>query len=307
MTTGAPPSPRSGSLIVRARATTERLARRAQDERPRHRSVDAVFEMVERDGEVGGGIIAGALAYRMFIWLLPLALVLVAGLGLAADARSESPEDAAGALGLEGLVSSSIASAADSPNRWYALLIGIPVLVWATRSLLRVLIGAHRLVWTDARTRAQKPKLVASLQFLALLLCFGLVSTAASAIRAWSTWPGVAATLVALVPYAALWVLVAVQLPHRDAPWEALVPGALVLALGLEVLHAVIVYVITPWALAKEGTYGALGVAAALLVGLFLISRLVVASAVVNATLWDRRERPARRPQPGRPQPDGPV
>jgi hypothetical protein len=32
--------------------------------------------------------------------------------------------------------------------------------------------------------------------------------------------------------------------------------------------------------------YGGLGLAAALLVGLFLISRLVVGSAVVNATLW---------------------
>ena len=50
----------------------------------------------------------------------------------------------------------------------------------------------------------------------------------------------------------------------------------------------VVVYVITPWAFAKQGTYGALGVAAALLVGLFLISSLVVAAAVVNATLWER-------------------
>ena len=60
-------------------------------------------------------------------------------------------------------------------------------------------------------------------------------------------------------------------------------------AVGIEILHVVIVYVITPWALAKQGTYGALGVAASLLVALFLITRLVVASAVVNATLWERR------------------
>lgn len=57
----------------------------------------------------------------------------------------------------------------------------------------------------------------------------------------------------------------------------------------LQLLHAVIGYVITPWALAKQGTYGALGIAAAMLVGLFLISRLVVFAAVVNATLWERR------------------
>ena len=101
---------------------------------------------------------------------------------------------------MQGLISSSIANAANSPNRWYALLIGVPVLIWATRSVLRVLIGAHRLVWTDDRTTAPKPKLVPSLRLLALFLCFGVVSAAASALRAWSTGAGVLATLVALVP-----------------------------------------------------------------------------------------------------------
>jgi len=284
---GAPPP----SWVARLREDGERLAERAQAERMRHRSVDALFEMVERDSEVGGGIIAGALAYRLFIWLLPVALIAVAGLGFAANASSESPEEAAESLGLEGLVSSSIANAANSPNRWYALLVGIPVLVWATRSVLRVLIGAHRLVWTDDRTMAPKPRLVSSLRLLVLLLCFGVVSTTASAVRAAAAGPGALATVVSLVPYAGLWLLVTMRVPHRDAPWTALIPGAAVFAVGLQLLHVVLVYVITPWALAKQGTYGALGVGAALLVSLFLVSRLAVAAAVVNATLWARQAR----------------
>jgi membrane protein len=254
--------------------------------------VDAVYEMVDRDGEVGGGIIAGALAYRLFIWLLPLALVIVAGLGIAADARSESPQEAAGELGVQGLITSSVSSAADSPNRWYALVIGIPVLVWTTRSVLRVLIGAHRLVWTDDRSRAPRPKVGAALRLLALLLCFGIISTIASAARAWEPGPGLVVTLAAVVFYAAVWLLIIVRLPHHETDWTALVPGAIVFGVGVEVLHVVIAYFITPYALAKQGTYGALGVAAALLLGLFLISRLIVASAVVNATLWARREGP---------------
>jgi uncharacterized BrkB/YihY/UPF0761 family membrane protein len=282
-----------GAAAARIRADQRRLAQRAEVERGRHRSVDAVFEMIERDSEVGGGIIAGALAYRLFIWLLPLALVAVAGLGFAADASSESPEETAESLGLGGLVSNSIANAANSPNRWYALLIGIPILVWATRSVLRVLIGAHRLVWTDALTRAPKPKVVAAVRLLVLLLCFGVVSGAASALRAWSPGPGVLATLATSIAYAGLWLLVSGRLPHRDAPWKALIPGALAFGLGIELLHVVIAYVITPWALARQGTYGALGVASALLVGLYLISRLIVGAAVVNATLWERRARPA--------------
>ena len=144
----SPTRERTRSWAARGRAEAERLSDRAQVERGRHESVDAVFEMMERDGEVGGGIIAGALAYRLFIWTLPLALVTVAGLGFAATASDESPEEAAEAFGLEGLITTSIANAANSPNRWYALLIGVPILVWATRGVLRVLIGAHRLVDT---------------------------------------------------------------------------------------------------------------------------------------------------------------
>ncbi|HEY7537702.1 MAG TPA: YhjD/YihY/BrkB family envelope integrity protein [Gaiellaceae bacterium] len=274
-----------------AQAYAERLSRRAEEERGRHGSVDAVFEVVDRDLDAGGGIIAGAIAYRLFIWLLPFSLVLVAGLGIAADASSESPRQAAGELGLGGLVSSSISEAASSRGRWYALLIGIPILVWATRSVLRVLIGAHRLVWADVRAEAPKPTLVASLRLLALLLLHFVVTGVANYARASAEGPGVIVTVAAMVGYAGIWLLVSVRLPHRGADWRALVPGAILVGLGMEVLQVVTAYFLVPYAIAKQGTYGAIGGAAVLLLGLFLISRLIVSAAILNATLWERRER----------------
>jgi uncharacterized BrkB/YihY/UPF0761 family membrane protein len=280
-------------LIAAADARAERVRARAQDERQRHGSVDAAFEMVDRDGEVGGGIIAGALAYRLFIWLLPLTLVAVAGLGIAADASSESPGSAARSLGLSGLVSASVADAAEGSGRWYALLIGVPVLVYTTRGVLRVLIGAHRLVWTDIRASAPRATLVETLRLLALLLCFPVITTTANAARAWSTGPGVLVSVVAIVPFVGVWLLITMRLPHRGADWKALIPGALFFALGAEVLQAVIAYAIAPYSIAKQGTYGVLGAAAALLFALYLVSRLVVASAVLGATLWERRTRAA--------------
>ena len=280
-------------MIAAADARAERVRVRAQDERQRHGSVDAVFEMVDRDGEVGGGIIAGALAYRLFIWLLPLTLVAVAGLGIAADASSESPGSAARSLGLSGLVSASVADAAEGSGRWYALLIGVPVLVYTTRGVLRVLIGAHRLVWTDIRASAPRATLVETLRLLALLLCFPVITTTANAARAWSTGPGVLVSVVAIVPFAGVWLLITMRLPHRGADWKALIPGALFFALGAVVLQAVIAYAIAPYSIAKQGTYGVLGAAAALLFALYLVSRLVVASAVLGATLWERRARAA--------------
>jgi membrane protein len=275
----------AGTIDARRR----RLAGRAQAERRRHRSIDLAFGMVDRDGDVAGGIIAGALAYRLFIWLLPLGLVAVAGLGIAADATSRTPEGAAKAVGLVDVVSSSVASASRSSARWYALVIGIPTLVLATRSVLRVLIGAHRLVWADRRGADPRPTVLATLRLLALLLCFPLTTLAAAGIREWSTIPGILATLLAGLPYAALWLLVSIRLPHRSAPWTALLPGAALVGLGMELLSVASALAITPWVVAKQGTYGALGAAAALLIGLFLLSRLAVGAAMVNAMLWERR------------------
>ena len=41
----------------------------------------------------------------------------------------------------------------------------------------------------------------------------------------------------------------------------------------------------------SQSAYGVLGVAAGLLFTLFVVSRIVVAAAVVNVTIWDGRRR----------------
>lgn len=296
-----PPHPRRRRAHARYQALKARgdaLQERAQVERTKHASVDAIFEMVDRDAQVGGGIIAGAIAYRFFIWLVPLGFVLVGGLGIAADAADEPPKQAAGTLGLGGLVAKSIASAASSPGRWYALLIGIPVLFWATRSVLRVMIGAHRLVWIDARGRAHKPTFPATARFLGLMLGYWALAALALYVRSESHSWGLVVSLLVGLAYAGVWLLISDGLPHAGAKWLALIPGALIVGLGIETLNILSVYVLAPWAENREGTYGTLGLAAALLFGLFLIARLMVGAAIVNATLWERRVRAGRAPAP---------
>ena len=272
-------------------ARTRRLAERAQEEREHHASVDVAFEMLDRDADAGGEIIAGALAYRIFIWLLPLALVAVAGLGLAADAASESTRDTVRSLGITVLVSNSVATAAQGHARWYALLVGIPLLVDVTRSLLRALIVTHRLPWGDARAAAPRPTLGATLRLLGLLLGFGVVSLAGSGASRLGTRARTSADALSHAPLRrspAPRLAPAPAWRHRLARDRA---GALLCGAGVEVLHMFTAYVLEPYAVAKEGTHDAMGAAAALLLGLFLLSRLVVAGAVLNATLWERRAR----------------
>jgi uncharacterized BrkB/YihY/UPF0761 family membrane protein len=272
-------------------ARADQVAKQAEAAREDHATLDVAFEAAARDVEVGGGIIAGALAYRFFIWLLPFALVLVAGLGITADAAGDSPVEAAKALGMAGLVTQSIASAASGTNRWYALVVGVPILIYATRSVLRVLIGTHRLVWTDLRAAAPRPTPRATMRLLVLLLGFFVLVGLAGAARAWSPGPGIVVSLLMVIPYTGLWLLVTMRLPHRDADWKSLLPGAVTFGVGIELLHLFTALVIAPMSLSKQGTYGALGIAAALLFGLYLAARLIVGAAVINATLWDRRVR----------------
>jgi len=269
------------------RARAKRYAERAEAMRAEHGSVDAVYVIADRDSEVGGGLMAGALAYRLFIWLLPFSLVVVAGIGIAAS-TSETPESAAKSLGLQGVVASSVAQAARGTSRWYALLIGVPILLWATRALLKAVVVVHRLVWGDLRRTVPKPTVGATLLFLVMLVGYFVILELARAVGSW-TGSVTLRLLVAFLGLVAWWLLVSMRLPHRGVPWSALVPGALVMAIGLELLSSIGTFFIAPRVASSQRTYGALGIAAALLFGLYLISRLVVASAVINLTVWERR------------------
>src|SRR4051794_37911678 len=76
-------------------ARGRRLGARAEAARSRHPIIDVGFSLVEHDSSIGGGLLAGALAYRLFVLLLPTSLLLVSGLGLYAGAVDESPSTVA--------------------------------------------------------------------------------------------------------------------------------------------------------------------------------------------------------------------
>jgi len=276
------------------RSRLERLQERAQEERRKHGSVDAAFEVVDRDAEVGGGIIAGALAYRLFIWLLPFGLVFVGGLGVIAGASSETPNGAASHLGIGGIVSHSFQSASQSRSPWYALIVGVPILLFVTRSVLRVLIGTHRLAWGDVHGIRPKPSFLDAAKLLGVLIAYFALAVLAAWSRAQSASTGIVVTVGVIAGFIGLWLWTSIRLPHRDARWVDLLPGAVAVGIGLGLLQVVAAYVLGPYALQKQGTYGALGLAAALLLGLFMVGRLLIAGAEINATLWERKTRDSR-------------
>jgi uncharacterized BrkB/YihY/UPF0761 family membrane protein len=276
-------------LVSSTKLRVETARARLESSRSHSGSVDATFAVLERDRERAGRLLAGALAHRLFLWLLPFTLVLVAGLGFLSSAHTSGPKDLAAHLGIVGVASQSISlAAADAEHaRLVGLVVGVPVLYLATLGAVNAFRTVSALAWgVPVGPVPRKP--LAVLGFLGLLLAGFAVLLVATAIRHSSEGPGLIALALAGVGYVAISFVVLRALPRPDVPWTALVPGALALGLGLEAIHFIVVYFISYKVSSSSETYGALGAATALLLSLYLIGRVFVAAVMLNAALWER-------------------
>jgi membrane protein len=261
-----------------------RLGASAEAARSRHTTVDFGFRLFERDASIGGGLLAGALAYRLFVLLLPTALLFVSGLGLYADAADKSTSEAAREAGLHGLIASQVASASASNAGWLVFLLIVPAVLYATTTLYRALAIVHGIVWQGSgRGVRATPRGIGTL-FGALLLVIAAAQIVGW-IRRHDQLGGLTALLVYLVLAGGAWLLVSLQLPHRDVRWQALLPGAALVGVGLLFVNVFNVYVTTRLVEGRADTYGALGIATALLLSLVIVGRLIVVSAELNALL----------------------
>ena len=253
-----------------------------------HSSIDLWFNLVERDSSIGGGLLAGALAYRLFVWLLPTALLLVSGFGLYAGSVDKSPRTVVKEAGLHGLIASQVASSASGQHRAVVFLLMVPAVLYATVALYRAIAKVHAIAWLGSGRGVRITSKGVALfggGLVMQLIAFALVTWA----RRGSQLGGLFALLAYVVLVGGAWVLVSRKLPHRRVRWPALVPGALLLGVGLLVINAFNIYVTTRLVEDRANTYGALGVATALLFSLVLVGRLMVASAELNAAIDEQR------------------
>ncbi len=283
--------------IARTLERARILRSRVEAARARHSSVDLAFEVVERDSTIGGGMLAGALAYRLFVFLLPLSLFLVAGIGLYASATDLSSSEAVSRAGLTGLIANEVAAAASGSARWVIFVVTLPVLVYVTWTLYRAIAIVHAIAWHGSGRAVQLSSRAFAVfvgTLFTVLVCVVIVGW----IRHHDQIGGIWALLVYGVLVGGAWLGLARRLPNSDLGWSALAPGAVLVGVGLLFVNSFNVYVTTRLVEERADTYGALGVAAALLFSLYLVGRLIVASAVLNATLNVRRTRASRPPGP---------
>ncbi len=262
---------------------------RVQAARPRYRTLDTAFHVMDRDTATAGSLLAGAIAYRLFLWLLPAALVAYAGLGFAAASSNSTAVDAAHAAGIRQFTEETITKAAADAqrSRWVALIVGVVLLYMASGHLLKALRTASFLAWQTPIVRRRITS-KATLTVIAFGAAAAAASAGGAALRRHAGPLGVLGLVVVVAAWAALWWLASLLLPHGQATPLHLVPGALLFGVGMEILYAVTVVYFSHKITSASELYGALGAGATLLLWLFLFARLVIAAAVLNAVLWEQ-------------------
>jgi uncharacterized BrkB/YihY/UPF0761 family membrane protein len=285
------------TVAGRVLAATQRvriLREQIGEARTRHASVDIALSTVERDSEIGGSLLAGALAYRLFVFLLPFAVFLVVGLGVYADATDQSTAEVAGDLGLTQIVAREIADAANDTARWWVLLASIPILAYAIGQLYRAIAIVHALAY-EGSGRAVKIEPRSVGLFAAAVVGQVATSNVATALSADSVLGAVGGVLVSVAVVASIWLAATEIFPHGTATLRHRVPGALLYGVGTLAIFLFNALFIGWLIDERQDSYGALGAAAALLFSMYLTGRLIVSATVLNSVVAGRSRGPARR------------
>ena len=251
---------------------------------------DAGFQAFDREMIHGGGLLAGGLAYRLFLWLLPIGLVGAELLGLWFDLNDDSVEGAAKEFGIGAAAVASTYDAVETnpTNRYLLLALGLALLLWFSLGFVRALQLAYSVAWGVPRPKLRKP-LWAVLFFNGLILTIAVASAALAWLRAELGLLGIFGIALTMVFQTAVAVLVMWLLPRRAERWQELVPGAVLIAIGAQLISVAVVFYFAPKIGRSSELYGTLGTASVLLIWLYLIARLITSGAFLNATLWERR------------------
>jgi uncharacterized BrkB/YihY/UPF0761 family membrane protein len=275
-------APASRSERARRRADSE--LERAIDRFP---VVSTLLVATDRERAAGGVLLSGGVAYRLFFWLVPLGLLVAAAASIFTAGDTSGLDEAAAQHGLSGVAARAARGAIDSSEhaRWYLLGFGTVVTVWTGYGVVRALNIVFAIAWGQRPPKVRRPP-VAGAGFT--IAAFGLTGMAWGVGEAVS-WVGLG-TLVegvtTVLAYAAAALAVSLLFPHGDAPWRALMPGAVLISAGAIAVHVGVNVYLAPKLGRSIDTYGMLGAATVVLLWLYLIARLITVSAFLNATLW---------------------
>ncbi len=255
--------------------------------RHEHRPLVALaVRIVRRDRESAGTVVGSAVAFRLFLFFVPLLLFLVGLLGIIAT--WVDAEDVHEQTAITGSLADQIDSALSQPgsSRWIATILGLFGMATAGRSLSKVLVSASCLAWRLPVQGKASMRIVGGI--VGLVAAVGLVAVIVNRIRADL---GLAATglsfLAAVVVYGLAWLALSMILPRATHDPGALLPGAALVGLTIAGMQAISqLYLPNRLGQASE-LYGAIGSTVVTLGWFFFLGRAMVLAMVLDAVIHE--------------------
>ncbi|MEX2294030.1 MAG: YhjD/YihY/BrkB family envelope integrity protein [Acidimicrobiales bacterium] len=250
--------------------------------------LDAILRVTERFGAIGGGPLASAIALASFLSLFPLLLVGIAVVGFWSSADDGFALRLVRELGLRGTAAETVVDAIEAAkgSRRAASIIGLAGLLWSGLGVVGSLQAALNAVW-QAKGRGLLDKLFALRWLLGAGTLF-LTTAALGPVLRFVPGPAMPLTiLVGLALTTVLFLWTYTSLGNKNVAWRVHLPGALLVAVGVEGLKAVGSLYVPRLVASSSALYGSLGVVFAVLALLLLYSRLIVYGAVINVVRYE--------------------
>jgi uncharacterized BrkB/YihY/UPF0761 family membrane protein len=256
-------------------------------ERHRHRPlVDLGLRLYERDRAAAGSVVSSAIAFRLFLFFVPLLLFVVGIVGFFANVVTTKDVDDAG---ITGTIATQINTALSQPTstRWLAIGAGFIGMITTGRTLSKALAGASCLAWSIPVRPKASVRVIGGV--IGLIVGMGLVVAAVGRIR---QNLGVAVTglsfLAVLAIYLVVAVLLASLLPRGTTDPGALLPGAAVVAVTLTGLQVFSQFYLPDRFDRASQLYGAIGATIVTLGWFFIAGRALVLAMVLDAVVFER-------------------
>ncbi len=281
------PAERSHRQRVQARIRKER--QRLEAVRGDSITVSVAFDALSYDTDTGAPVLAAALGFRVFLFVVPYVCACMLLAGSVIDILNEDTSTLFPGRGIGHLAAKSIETTSSlSPG---ALSITLVVVLYAlylsARSFVKVLYIVHALVWAVPRTKPTRPTR-AALLFIAMVTVAAVLAGLIDLVRNEVPLGAIASLVLYTVLLLGCWWYVSWWLPHHKCPAIALMPGATVFAIGSIILEIVTVLWFPNYLSGKSEVYGTLGISVGILLWAYFLGRLMTLAAVLNASLWAR-------------------
>ena len=239
------------------------------------------------DVRTGGSMIGSAIAFRLFLFFVPL-LLLAVGLAGVVGSYVDTKSLAADS-GITGGLAEQMSGALNQSGRapWGVVLLGLFGIGWSGRSLNRVLDAASCAAWgipIGSKSSWRVIGLIAG-----LVSAMGLVAVLVNKVRV-EIGMGVAGVSLgaALALYIVAWLIISRALPAGTDDPGAGLPGAVLVAVVLVGMHAISQFYLPEKFDKADQLYGAIGATIVTLGWFFFMGRAIALSLIVNSVIYQR-------------------